>query len=141
MRLEELHYSGTKEGRLTWELDAETASLHADEGFVHLEGIKLKLHSSDGKVHTLESREGDYNRDTGLVEVYGDVRIDSKEGYTLRTESLSYESSTNLISSREKVEIAAPGMRVNGIGMEMEVESGSFKMLKGVRTYLTDVSN
>ncbi len=77
----------------------------------------------------------------GLIEVAGDVRIDSKDGFTLRTESLSYKSSKKLISSAEKVDIAASGMRVSGIGMEMEVESGRLKMFKDVRTYLTDAAN
>ena len=141
VKLEEVHYSGMKEGRLSWELDAASASLGKDDELVHLEGIKLKFYSRGGQVHTLTSRDGHYNGDTGLIDFAGDVRIDSKDGFTLRTESLSYRSSKNLISSSERVDIAASGMRVSGIGMEMEVESGRLRMFEGVRTYLIDAAN
>ncbi len=141
VKLEKVHYSGMREGRLSWELNAAAASFRKDEGLVHLEGVKLKLYSTGGKVHTLTSRDGDYNGDTGLIDVAGDVRIETNDGFTLKTESLSYRSSKNLISSDELVEIATSEMRVSGIGMEMEVESGRFKMFEGVRTYLTDAAN
>jgi LPS export ABC transporter protein LptC len=141
VKLEEVHYSGSKDGRVSWELDAASASLRTGEELILLEGVKLKLFSKSGTVHTLTSRGGAYNGDTGLIDVTGDVRVETNDGFSLKTEFLKYRSDKNLISSDKLVEIAASGMRVSGTGMEMEVESGSFKMLKGVRTYLSDASN
>jgi LPS export ABC transporter protein LptC len=140
VRLEKLHYSGQRDGRLAWELDAESAVYSKEDDLMHLEGVEVKFYSKDGKSHALRSDSGLYDGDSGRIEIAGDVRVKSDEGFTLRTGRLEFISSSNEIRTDEDVEFAASGILVIGTGFEMEVESGSFKMLKDVRTYLTDAS-
>lgn len=140
VRFEKLHYSGQRDGRLTWELDAGSAVYSKDDDLMHLEGVLVKLYSDDGSIHTVRSDYGGYNGETGFIEVAGDVRVKTREGFTLRTERLAFVSSSNEIKTDGAVEFAGSGMRVTGTGFEMEIESGSFKVLKDVRTYLTDAS-
>ncbi len=141
VRLEKLHYTGQRGGRLTWELDAGSAVYSKEDDLMHLEGVEVKFYSDDGAIiHTVRSNTGGYNGETGLIEVAGDVRVVTREGFTLRTERLRFISSSNEIKTDEDVEFAGTGMRVIGTGFEMEIESGSLKMLKDVRTYLTDAS-
>lgn len=125
---------------MTWELDAGSATYSKEDDLMHLEGVEVKFYSEQGAIHTVRSDYGDYNGETGFIEVAGDVRVDTKEGYTLRTERLRFISSSNKIKTDEVVEFAGSGIRVVGTGFEMEIESGSLKMLKDVRTYLTDAS-
>ncbi len=140
VRFEKLHYSAQKEGRLFWELDAGSATYNKADDLMKLEGVEVKFYTDDGAIHTVRSDYGGYKGETGFIEVSGDVRVDTKEGYTLRTERLRYISSSNEIKTDEDVEFTGTGIRVTGTGFEMEIESGSFKMLKDVRTYLTDAS-
>ena len=48
MRLEKLHYSGQKDGRLVWELDAGAAVYNKEEDLMHLEGVEVKFYSDRG---------------------------------------------------------------------------------------------
>ncbi len=140
VKLEKLHYSGQRDGHLAWELDAASAVYSKDDDLMRLEGVLVKFFSNGTTSHTVRSNSGGYHGDSGLIEVSGDVRVETKEGLTLRTRRLRYISASNEIMTNEDVEIKASGMLVTGTGFEMEIESGSFKMLKDVRTYLTDAS-
>lgn len=140
VRLEKLHYSGQKDGRLIWELDALSAVYNKEDDSMHLDGVDVRFYSEGGTSHTIRSNSGMYDGDTGLIEVAGDVRVTTDGGITLRTKRLSFLSSSNKIKTSEDVEITATGMLVTGTGFEMDIEGGGFKMLKDVRTYLTDAS-
>ncbi|MBE9531683.1 MAG: LPS export ABC transporter periplasmic protein LptC [Proteobacteria bacterium] len=140
VKLEKLHYSGQRDGRVTWELDAESAVYNKEDDLMRLEGVLVKFFSNGTTSHTIKSKSGGYNGESGLIEVSGDVRVETKGGLTLRTRRLIYITSSNEIKTDEDVEIKATGMIVSGTGFEMKIESGSFKMLKDVRTYLTDAS-
>jgi LPS export ABC transporter protein LptC len=140
VRLEKLHYSGQRDGALSWELDAGSAVYSKEDDLMRLEGVEMKFYSDGGAVHTITSDSGGYDGKSGLIEVSGNVRVDTGEGYTLRTKRLEYIGSLNKINTSDAVELAGSGMHVTGTGFEMEIESGSFKMFKDVRTYLTDAS-
>ena len=140
VKLEKLHYSGQRDEKLAWELDAGSAVYSKDDDLMRLKGVEVKFYSTGGPNYILKSRSGAYNGDSGLIEVSGDVRVESKAGLKLSTERLKFLSASNEITTDEDVELAVSGMLVKGTGFEMEVESGSFKMLKDVRTYLTDAS-
>jgi LPS export ABC transporter protein LptC len=140
VKLEKLHYSGQRDGKLAWELDAGSAIYSKEDDLMRLKGVEVKFYSTGGTNYIIKSESGGYDGDSGLIEVFGDVRVDTKDGLKLRTERLKFLSASNEITTDEDVELAASGMLVTGTGFEMEIESGSFKMLKDVRTYLTDAS-
>lgn len=133
VQIDKVHYSGTKGGRVEWELDAESARRSKDEDLLVLDKVSLTFYSRDGTKYLLTSREGDYRESTGEVTVNGDVVVVSlSKGYRLATETLKYSMNTKMVTSEVRVRITSKDMAVDGIGLVAEMESEKFRLLKDV---------
>jgi len=133
VQIDRVHYSGTKGGRVEWELDADSAKRSTDEDLLVLDKVRLKFYSKDGTKYLLTSREGDYRESTGEVTVNGDVLIVSlNNGYRLSTETLKYSMETKKVTSEVRVRITSKDMAVDGVGLVAEMDTEKFWLLKDV---------
>lgn len=133
VQIDKVHYSGSKDGRVEWELDAGSAKRSKDEDTLVLDDVKLTFYSRDGKPYVLTAREGGFRQSAGEVAVSGDVVVDAKaNGYRLTTESLKYSMNTKKVSSDVRVIITSREMRVEGIGFTGDIGRERFTLLKSV---------
>ena len=133
VQIEKVHYSGTKEGRVEWELDAARARRSKDGDLVILDDVSLTFYSKDGTKYLLTSREGDYRESAGEVTVNGDVVLVSADnGYRLTTDTLKYSMKTRLVTTDARVRITSKNMAVDGVGLVGETDAEKFRLLKDV---------
>ncbi|MBI5587288.1 MAG: LPS export ABC transporter periplasmic protein LptC [Deltaproteobacteria bacterium] len=133
VRIDRVHYSGTKDGRLEWVLDADSAKRSRDEDLLVLDAVKLTFYSRDGKEYLLTAREGNYRESTGEVAVNGNVVVDSaSNGYRLTAETLNYSLKTKMVTSDVRVRITSKDMAVDGVGLSGEIDKEKFRLLKDV---------
>ncbi len=135
VRLDKVHYTGTRKGRLEWELDAESATHMKDDNIelARLDTVSISFYNETGMAYTLKSEEGNYDGKSGRLDATGDVIVKSHEGYTVSTPSIWYMTGVGQIRSKENVTLRSNAMTINGTGMIMEVDSGVVKILKDVK--------
>lgn len=133
VQIDRVHYSGTKAGRVEWELDAESAKRSKDEDLLMLDRVKLTFYAKDGAKYLLTSLKGDYKESAAEVNVNGDVRVVSlANGATLTTDSLKYSMKTRTVTTSSRVRITSKDKSVDGTGLVAEMESEKFRILKDV---------
>ncbi len=133
---DKVQYSGTRDGRLEWELTADGATQFEGGDSIALTGVRLIFYSMDGATHSLSGREGTYNGGLGIIEVTGDVVALLSGGYRLETEVLHYSTKSKKVYSDRPVKISSESFYVTGKGIEIDVEKGTLSVHRDVRTTL-----
>ncbi|MBI5560193.1 MAG: LPS export ABC transporter periplasmic protein LptC [Deltaproteobacteria bacterium] len=135
-----VRYSGIKDNRREWELEADSATQLKGVDTVIFKNVRLVCYAKDEVSYTLTGKEGSYRMDSGDVTATGEVSVVSTDGYTLLTDSLTYSTGLRRVNTKARVRITSPKMDVTGTGLAMDVETGRISILNDVRTVLKDVS-
>ncbi|HHL39020.1 MAG TPA: LPS export ABC transporter periplasmic protein LptC [Deltaproteobacteria bacterium] len=143
VKIDNVRYSGMKEGRREWELEAETATYYKGEDLAVLDDVKAVLYSEAG-TYTLRGREGRYFGSAGRIDVSGGVTVVSVEagggGYRLETERISYFTDEKRISTDDEVRLFSAAFDVDGVGLRIDIDEGRLTVLDDVKTVLKDAS-
>ncbi len=133
-RLEKIHLVEDKHGQKTWELEATSAQQYQDQNMLVLKDVKVTFFSKDGRVFSLSGKEGKVYQDSKNLEIIGDVVLTSNDGYSLKTQSISYNHKENKARTSDPVEIEGEQLRLEGRGMLVDMEAKTFKVLSQVKT-------
>ncbi len=136
-RLERINFYGVDGTRKVWELFADRGVQKRGD-LVLLDNVKLIYHI-DGESHTLTGKKASYDRKHEEIEVEGDVKVVSTEGYTLLTDFLRYSLSAKKVSTDRPVRFLSDKMDVEGVGLDADLSTSRIKVLKDVRAVLKDV--
>jgi len=134
LKLDRVHYTETREGVKEWELEAASAAYFKEENLILLERVKATFFGNNEESYVLVGTKGRFNTQTKLIELYEGVKIDSSEGYHLRTQSLKYLADKRELSTTDPVEMSGPDLHVEGTGMVVELERKRLRVLGGVTT-------
>jgi LPS export ABC transporter protein LptC len=138
VRIEKVRYSGTKDGRVEWELVADSAQRARGESITAFHKVTVTFYAKGGEPYTLTAREALYDEAKGIIDAVGDVKVESKEGFVLKAGTLRYDLKKRVITSDEEVDITSRMMNVKGRGFFSDIESGGFKILKNVRAVVKE---
>ena len=136
--LSEIHYTGTRAGRLVWELNADSAKIAQSQDITELDTVKAAFYAVSGSVYRLTAQEGRLKESDGFIDVGGGVVVVSDTGERFVTDKLRYTIKSREITSKGKVEVISKGMNVTGSGLIVEVEKDKFTLLKDVRAIIYD---
>ncbi|MFQ5735727.1 MAG: LPS export ABC transporter periplasmic protein LptC [Thermodesulfobacteriota bacterium] len=136
VRIDNIHYSGTKQGRVEWELVADSAKRARGVDLTVFSNVTATFYPKGGPAYTLEAREGSYVEAAGVVRVSGDVRLNSKDGFAMRTESLKLMMETKEVTSRDPVRLTSGVMDVEGTGFFADLDTGRLRILRDVRAVI-----
>lgn len=139
VRIDKIQYSGTKNGKVEWELVADSASRVKGEDLTVFENIKVTFYSRDGAPYVLTAKQGRFMEEAGEIFASGDVIVESPaENYRLKTETLKYGINTKEISSEDRVGITSDRLDVEGTGLLGSVDKKSFTLSEKVRAVFRD---
>ncbi len=133
VKIDKVHYSGNKGGRVEWVLDAESAKRSGNGDLLVLDTLKLIFYTKAGKTYTLTAKKGQYKESTGEIEVSGNVVVESEDGLSLKTERLKYSMNAKEITTEERVFITSKNMDVTGVGLLSEVDRGKIFLQKNIK--------
>lgn len=136
LRLDRVHYTETREGVKEWDLDAASAIYFKEGNTVRLEKIRATFFGREKETYFLEAEKGTFNTQTRVVEVSGDVKIDSSTGYHVRTQHLRYEAEKKELHTSDPVEMKGPELEVKGVGLILDLNQERMKILADVSTTL-----
>ena len=139
VKVSDIHYSRTREGRLEWVLDADSAVSFTGSDEMNFNSVTLLFYAKDGSTYTLKAREGNFSESTGEVSVKGDVSVESEDGlYRFKTDSLKYSSADSRAMTDDRVEILVKDLLVSGEGFIAEVDEEKIFILNNVKALLKD---
>ncbi len=113
--MEGFNLSGYSEGgSKTWDIKGDKANVNGDQVAV----TNVNANSYGDQDLNLKAKKGNIDKTTGNVNLEDNVVITSENGATLKTNTLEWQRSKDLVQTNDKVRIDDNGMTVQGQGME-----------------------
>lgn len=115
----EFNLSGhSKDGKKTWEVKGETADVLEDS--VKLKNIDADLYGKE-KVN-LKAQTGDLNKSSGDMHLEKDVVATTETGSKLTTNSLDWNRTSNMVTTKDPVKIEQQNMVTTGTGAQANTD-------------------
>ena len=121
MTLMGIHQTSTKEGKVQWELDADSAQLETENGRMVLTGPRVDFTTQDGGKVRLTALKGLLDTRSNDMAASGKVRLRNDQ-YELETENLKYQHKARRLSSKTPVRIIGPALDLRADQMTYNLE-------------------
>lgn len=138
LRIDQAHMVQNNQGRKEWEMWAETALVYRKKDETHLQDLRMRLYSRDGKPTDISARRGVMGNQRRNVTVSGDVVIRTSDGVTLRTDSLRYDPQEHRVDSEDLIVLNGSTFHLTGVGLKGNTETGHYVLLEKVRAVITE---
>ena len=137
LRLENIHYiqNNPDEG-VKWTLDAKEGKFSKDKLHISFKNFRLKLEREKRSTFELEGRGGDYNKASSEINLWGDLRGYTDNGYSIITERIFIKQNECYVKPEERVKIIGPFFSVTGQGLYFNLEGEILKVLSDVTTLI-----
>ncbi len=133
LRLKDIHYVQDDPGKgFNWILDAVQVKISNDKKIIIFQEVNLKLDPKDGSWFKLKSNKGEYSRDTGEINLWGNVEGITSNGYRTETEHLLINERTEDLTTDKHIKIWGPFFFVEGKGLFANLQSEHIKILSHV---------
>lgn len=131
--LQDIDYTHIEEGKARWHLVAQQAERQSGSGMFGLVAPQLTFYDEQGKQKgSLRAGRGEVSDDYQQVRLRGDVVLKNFSGYTLYTDSLDYDHTTQMATTDEPVRIVADGMNLQGTGLVYSLKQERLQLKAGV---------
>ena len=135
-------YRQTEEGRVQWEVEAQTAESHETERHLLLKQVQLRLFNKDGgeQAMKLEAEEGTINTANGNFDLRNQeelIAIELANGYAIFTPHVHWADAEQTISTDSRVTIHGPDLIITGIGFIVELKTEKLGVLDDVHFRIT----
>ena len=137
LKLRDIHYThDDAEERMKWSLNAKEVSFSGDQNAMAFREFELRVEPEAQQWFEMKGRRGEYSRNTGDIQLWGNLEGRSRDGYRFRTERLHINEKTRQARTDEAVEISGPLFRVKGKGLFADLNEERVEILSDVTTTL-----
>jgi len=131
-------YTSTNaQGVKEWKLKSDTASYFQGNKMVGFKKVNATFYSKEGRTFTVRADKGTLNTEAKDFELSGNVVGTSSDGYTFRTETLTYTADKNQARTNMKVYLESPQFKLEGTGMVLDVKEQKLFLVKNVKAQAT----
>ncbi|GEM_PF-2118517 len=133
MTMDNFHFTQAGKGKIDWEVKAVRAKLFKKENKAVLEDVEAVFTTSQGIRLELKGDEGLFNTESHDIYIRkrnNDIKIISSNGYTMTTESLSWDNKKRVVATDDavsiegkEIKVKGKGLRINAVTQELEVLS------------------
>lgn len=122
--LQDINYTHTEGGVARWRLVAKQVEHRATEKLTSVSDLHLTFYDDTGvEQGTLQARSGRVNADYSVIEVRDEVEVVSSNGYTLRTDHLTYHQKDRSIQTDAPVRLTSAGLELDGVGLVLNIDT------------------
>ncbi len=121
---------------ITWVLDAGEMRSSGDNKLISFYQFRLTLKAKDRPSFDLTGEQGSYSRDSGEITLQGNLEGISGDGYKLVTDQVLINEKSGQIRTESPVKISGPSFSVEGLGMSIDLERETLKILADVSSTL-----
>lgn len=133
MQLSNMEYTEMENGRRLWTLRAEKAGYYQEKQKSVLSNVHMIFYLQDGREIRLTSDHGILFVTTKNIDLSGRVQATMPEGYTVRTEKVSYRHKQGSVSSQTPTYLKGPEVTLQGDRWEYRLAEEHGTLHGGVR--------
>lgn len=140
LQIKEFRRAQIEDGRKVWEVSGEEASYVKEAKevvikkprvvFYDRDGTTIEATGNDGRVSFTEPERG-----LEKMQLQGGVQVNYR-GFLLQTDQILYVKSKNQVILPGKVTVKGDGLELEGVGMEIALDSEKLRLNKNVKTRL-----
>lgn len=139
LNLKDIHYAqDNPDDRVKWVLDAKEVSFSSDRKTIRFKTFILKVEPEDRSGFQLKGDRGRYTKDSGKIELWGNLDGSSEDGYRIQTDYAMINEKKGLLRSDRAVKIFGPYFQVNGRGLQADLNSKRLEVLSTVTTLIKE---
>ncbi|MCB0318049.1 MAG: LPS export ABC transporter periplasmic protein LptC [Bdellovibrionales bacterium] len=127
------------DGRPLWEIKANTGRYYPEGQRAEIENADMKFYKKNGRTVTLETKKADVYLDGNILKsahVYGGVTLNLNKKTTIKTKEADYDKQNETITTDKRVDIFHEMMETSGNGLEGNIKTQEFKLLKNVNSVI-----
>lgn len=141
LKLSDIHYAQTDpEKALTWALDAREMTTSEDENSISFNKFRIKVKPKDRPEIELTGARGSYSRISGEINLWGDLKGISSDGYQIATDHIMIKEKSRQLTTTSPVVITGPFFSVKGRGLLVDLEKKTLKILANVTAVIDEES-
>ena len=125
---------------MRWTLDAKEVKFSKDKTFISFKDFQLKLRPQNRPTVELKGKKGDYDRNSGEINLRGDLQASTDNGYRIITEHILYKEKEGYLETEEPVRILGPFFSVAGRGLYYNPEKETLRIHSDVTTRIAKES-
>ncbi|MBW2016389.1 MAG: LPS export ABC transporter periplasmic protein LptC [Deltaproteobacteria bacterium] len=133
--LQDIHYSqdNPDEG-IRWDLRAKEARITKDRKVISFRDFRLKLKSGNRPSIEIEGGRGEYDKDSGRINLWDNLKGRTENGYRITTDHVQYQQGTACLKTDSTVRITGPAFSVEGKGLYIDLKREFLSLHAGVTT-------
>jgi len=117
-----------------WTLDAKEVRFSKNNNFFSFMDFRLKLEPKNKPAIELEGKRGDYNKNSGEINLRGGLQGCTDNGYRIITEHILYNQKEGILKTEKPVKITGPFFSISGKGLSFNVENEILQIKSDVMT-------
>jgi LPS export ABC transporter protein LptC len=125
------------EGRREWVLNGVTASYRKGEEAFYLSSLRGVLYPEGGETVEVSGAHGRYHAPTQVMDLKKDVTVKYSRGITVETDSMVFESATDLAHTTDPVRIRGQGFDLTGRGLRSRMKDQTVVIEHEVKVKIT----
>ena len=140
LRIKDVFLTEDKKGVKSWELKAKWAKMYRKGNKTILEDLRVKVFVEGRKPIHITGEAGELDNKNKNITIRGNVEVVSEEGFTLRTEELSWNNEQREIVTDRPVWISSRNFRLRGQGLRIKVDEERFWLQQKVTANMMPVA-
>jgi len=138
LKLKDIHYThDNPEKHVKWILDAKEVIFSNDRTTIFFNDFTLRFKPEGKQSFKLTGKHGTYFRKKGKLDIKGDLRGLSENGYRIFTEHVLVDEKVGTIHGKDPVKIIGPSIHITGKGLFVNIKKSRFKILSDVTTRIS----
>ena len=135
--LQDVHYSQDNPDKaMKWVLDAQKVRFSEDRNIIVFYGFELSVVPREGASFRLSGREGKYVRNSGEIELSGNLEGVLQGGYKILAQDMVINEKTGRMKTGNPVRIDGPFFSVKGQGLVADLKTRKARVLADVTTVI-----
>lgn len=140
VEITKLHYSGVSQKGFSWNMDAERARRIKGTDETLMQDITAVFKTKEGASYALKAPDGRFKEADGSLDLTGGVVLKSEVGDTLTTDKIHYSAGTREITTSDPVAIIGLSIKITGVGLHLDLDTGKVRILKNVKAVVSGVT-
>jgi LPS export ABC transporter protein LptC len=141
IKLKDIHYAQDNPDKgVIWNLHAREMRSSGDKNSIFFNDFRLRVEPEGRPFFELKGKKGDYSRDSGEINLWGDLEVLSGNGFRFTTADVLINEKSGQLSTDKPVEIFGPFFSMKGRGLFVDLEKETLKILSEVTTILNKES-
>ncbi len=132
--LQDIDYTHIEGGRARWRLVAKQVERQSESRILGLAGPQLSFYDEQGgEKGSLKAGKGELSEDYQRVLLRNDVVLMNPAGYSLYTDSLDYDHTTQMVTTEAHVLMVSDDVHLEGTGLAFDVKREHLQLKSDVK--------